>query len=649
MKKNFKVVICALLTILMIISIVACNNQSPVDTENTTDGVTEAPTEDTTAEITTEVPATEKTTEEDPTDDQTEDKTTEQTTEEVTTEPKEDEVIEENPLRFDEDGNFQIMILSDLRLKADVDQTVIADMIKLLDEVKPDVVLFGGDIHDGSVKTEAELRAILDALNAPLEERNIRWCNTFGVDSEGKGGASTGFTRQEQLAVYQTYEYCITPNGAEGVYGVSNYVIPIRYANNNKIGFNLWCLDTNGYLNDYEKGMEDNVLIGEPLSGGTNFDTLHFSQILWYWNRSVEMQKANSGKAVPGIMYFQIPALQLYYIRQNSTVLGMTGIMYNVPSASERESGIVWTCFERGDIYGIFCGYDAKNDYAGTYLDMTLAGCSSIGADREEFNAGARVISLGRNGSRYETYMAYVNEQEDEGERDPLDPDVIELVINEDGTHSNGANHGWPLIVSNDPSGEGKFVYVNPDVNRPVVLFDGISTYSVDSLDINNTLADGFSYEVYFRVTSAVSSGYKGVFDYEENGGFGLDIYPSSEPNSVDISAEIALGSSGWKKLSHTVELYKWVHCVYTYDGKTYALYINGELVGSAKSSDDMRLPRFDGGGTPYICIGACAQTKTIGSGGFSGEIAICNMFSEGLTAEQAAALYEKNVKNYQP
>ena len=430
------------------------NTSTAVPTTQTTETATTEPSENTSTAApttqTTEAATTEATeapttqTTEAPTTQTTEAPTTE-TTEATTTETKEPvEEKEEADLRFDNDGNFKVAIISDLRLNKEIDDTVIENMIELVDRVNPTLVLFGGDIHDGSVTNEAELRAILDAINAPLEERGIYWCHTFGVDSEGKGGSSTGFTREEQYAVYATYEYCVTPESADGVYGESNYVLPIKYADGSRVGFNLWCLDTNGYLNDYESGMESGVLLPNTLAGGTNLDTVHFSQMLWYWNKSVEMQKANGGNKVPGMLYMQVPVYQLCYLRQNATATGMTGSMETLPSSSERESGIVWTCFERGDVKGIFCGYDSANDYAGKYLDMIMAGCSSIGAGSVPSTAGIRVVTISGNGSVIETEMAHLNDDDGAAFADPENPDAFKLVINVDTKEiSNGGSRDY--------------------------------------------------------------------------------------------------------------------------------------------------------------------------------------------------------------
>ncbi len=311
-------------------------------------------------------------------------------------------------LRFNSSGNFKIVIFSDLRLSKKVDTKVIDNMKKVLDKEKPSLVIFGGDIHDGTISNEKDLRTILDAVNAPLEDRKILWCHAFGVDAEGTAKKKTGYKKADQMKVYQSYPYCVSKASGSDVYGVSNFVLPIKQANN-KVGFNVWCLDANGYLNDYEAGLEDKVLLGSQLSGNTNLDCIHFTQRLWYWNQSLKFQEQNGGKVVPGMMYFQVPPFQFRYIIKNKDRTNMQGSAVEKISASERDSGIISTFFNRQDIKGVFCGYNEQNDFSGTYMNMLFACCSTIGQTKSASTAGARVVNITKNGANMESYMVHLS------------------------------------------------------------------------------------------------------------------------------------------------------------------------------------------------------------------------------------------------
>lgn len=320
-------------------------------------------------------------------------------------------------LYFDNLGNFKVVIFSDLRVSKNVDSKIISNMERILDREDPSLVLLGGDVHDGSVSNETELKTVLDALNAPMESRKIPWCHTFGVDTEGTEDKKTGYSRKDQMKVYQSYPYCLSVSGSSDVYGVSNYVLPICIPDgddnpdNDRAGFNVWCLDANGYLNDYVSGLEDQVVLKRNIGSGTNLDCLHFSQLLWYWDTSVALEAYNEGK-IPGMMYFQVPPYQFMLLRRNQEQTGVVGTTKGAAmtvSSSERESGVLWTCYERGDIKGIFCGYNEENDFSGTYLDILMAYCATVGNTDLDETAGARVVSISENGKKMESSMVHLN------------------------------------------------------------------------------------------------------------------------------------------------------------------------------------------------------------------------------------------------
>ena len=319
-------------------------------------------------------------------------------------------------LYFDELGNFKVVIFSDLRVSKKVDKQVVANMEKILDREKPALVLLGGDLHDGSVTNEQELRAVLDQINAPMEAREIPWCHTFGVSTEGTKTSKTGYSREDQMKVYQSYAYCLSSTANAETYGVSNYVLPIYISDgdsnpaNDRIGYNVWCLDANAYLNDYVNGLEDQVLLKRKLSGASDLDCLHYSQLLWYWDTSVALE-TQAGQKIPGMMYFQVPIYQFQLLIRNQKQTNVQGTLSSQSrkiTASERESGVLWACYERGDVKNIFCGYNEKNDFSGTYLGITMAFCSTVGTSALQTTAGARVISIAQNGATTTTSMSYL-------------------------------------------------------------------------------------------------------------------------------------------------------------------------------------------------------------------------------------------------
>ena len=334
----------------------------------------------------------------------------------IATQKPEEIVAGKTDLYFDAQGYFKVVIFSDLRVSKTVDPQVVENMEAILDREQPSLVLLGGDLHDGSISNEQELRAVLDRINAPMEERKIPWCHTFGVLTEGTKTVKSGFNREAQMSVYQSYSYCISGSDTADTYGVSNYVLPVYIPDqdsnqeNDKIGFNVWCLDANSYLNDYVAGFEDQVVLKRKLSGGSDLDCLHYSQLLWYWDTSVALENYN-GKQIPGMMYFQVPIYQFQLLLRNQQQTGVQGTLNSNTrkiTASERESGALWACYERGDVKHIFCGYNEKNDFSGKYLGITMAFCSTVGTSAAPETAGARVVTISKNGTKVTTEMSYL-------------------------------------------------------------------------------------------------------------------------------------------------------------------------------------------------------------------------------------------------
>ena len=184
------------------------------------------------------------------------------------------------------------------------------------------------------------------------------------------------------------------------------------------------------------------------------------------------------------------------------------------------------------------------------------------------------------------------------------------------------------------------------------ITFDGVSgtpsVYNFAASDLTPLLKDGFSYEIMFKIDSTnFNTNYVGIFDMEEGGGFGLNVYKKSgDATKFSLSAEVALGS-GWTKDQVDLNVGEWYHCVYVYTGKSTALYINGVKVSeNSSATETYRAPSFASrGGEEYICIGACAQAwnggvKSQGINAMTGSIAKLQFLPGVLTEAEAVARY---------
>lgn len=85
------------------------------------------------------------------------------------------------PLKFDKNGKFKILMLSDIQETLKYDKRTLININKIIDNTNPNLIVLGGDICDGTVlKTEKELKEYLDIFLTPIEKRKIPFVHVFG-------------------------------------------------------------------------------------------------------------------------------------------------------------------------------------------------------------------------------------------------------------------------------------------------------------------------------------------------------------------------------------------------------------------------------------------------------------------------------------
>jgi hypothetical protein len=318
-------------------------------------------------------------------------------------------------------------------------------------------------------------------------------------------------------------------------------------------------------------------------------------------------------------------------------------------------AGLFDAAVERGDVKLMAYGHDHIHDFAVKYQGINLCYIPAI-TTREGVTGnnnalmGGRVVELGKD---FSTHMSYVDGST------TIDPNapILDMTIGGNGSVCNDA--AGPALTYHDfsaSSGKENSVTYDQTLGRNVINFAGDSSFpNVYNLRLPKAkytalLADGFSYEVTFKATAIPTSGYVGILDMEEAGGFGLNLYPDGK-----LYAELALSASGWDQWIYTIEKDTWYHCVYVFDGTNTALYINGVKLTTENATHnaktgDYRQPNFDKRtNEEYVCIGGCAQAwsqttsglKSNGEKGFAGSIAEVKLLPTVLTEEEIQELYE--------
>lgn len=214
-------------------------------------------------------------------------------------------------LRFNHNGKFKILMLSDIQETLDYDVRTLDGINKIIEIEKPDFVILGGDNCDGTVlKSECELRKYLDIFSFPMESRRIPWAHVFGNHDH-----DIEMDDIKKTKIYEEYEYCVSKH-TEDIYGTTNFVLPIKNSNRNEIAFNLWGLDSNNLMENTNMPTDRNMNLLKKPSMSDRWDIVHFEQLMWYWNSSKKIEE-HCGKKIDGILFMHIPPWEFQYIVDN--------------------------------------------------------------------------------------------------------------------------------------------------------------------------------------------------------------------------------------------------------------------------------------------------------------------------------------------
>ena len=211
-------------------------------------------------------------------------------------------------------------------------------------------------------------------------------------------------------------------------------------------------------------------------------------------------------------------------------------------------------------------------------------------------------------------------------------PDILQLVINRDGTVSNGVSNG-PLVES---YGTGKIVSIDSATGLNVVTFPSTdSVYDVQIGDYYSDMEDAFSMEVYFKLDAIPTKLYQGIVENCEAGGFGLYVFDDASIKFyLNLDGEYAIVTAPEK-----AQIGQWYHCVCVWDGNLVQIYMDGQLVDEYESNYAfVTFPSVDTAW--YLSIAGCCSAGNHGDLGMCGSVGICNLYTKSLSADQVASLY---------
>ncbi len=285
-------------------------------------------------------------------------------------------------LKFNSDGKFKILLFGDIHEKDDYKTNPkFKDMQKLmiaaLDEYKPDLCVFLGDICEGGLCREniEEFRELIKCLSAPITSRNIPVAAIMGNHEHDDPNID-----EQIVSVYGNTEGIIMRNDAPAeITGTANYKELIYSSDGEKPVFCLWFIDSNNLH-------EDRSI--------SNYDYVHKDQIEWFEAESEKLKELNGGKPMPSFIFQHIPVPEEYELlrkpkfwelpfavrghntREKNLYVGKKGVEGYVgegPCAPDANSGQFASWKKVGGVLGAFFGHDHLNDFSGFVDGIFLA------------------------------------------------------------------------------------------------------------------------------------------------------------------------------------------------------------------------------------------------------------------------------------
>lgn len=315
-----------------------------------------------------------------------------------------------SPLMFRPDGSFTIVHFTDVQDDQETDPRTVRLLEAVLDDQKPDLVVFTGDNVRSGPETPEDVHRAIDGFARPVDSRGIPWLVAFGNHDEDHTSA-TGVDEDGMLAYYMSFPHNLNRPGPDGVNGTGNTYVLVLEPEGEQPHLAVWLLDSGRYSPDSIAGQS------VAADGLRSYDWIRPGQVTWYTTRSLELE-ARYGKKIPGLMFFHIPLPEFDLLWENRENHQVVGEKNEDVAAGVFNSGLFGAIMDRGDVMGVFAGHDHVNDYVGDYFGVRLGYSANVGfgtyglaGDEPDRLRGARVLKVSQEDpAAFDTYMVYARD-----------------------------------------------------------------------------------------------------------------------------------------------------------------------------------------------------------------------------------------------
>ncbi|MBQ2847990.1 MAG: metallophosphoesterase [Clostridia bacterium] len=313
-------------------------------------------------------------------------------------------------LRFDENGEFKIMHLTDCQDVYPANEKMLKFIDAALKEYQPDIVVLGGDNVVADKNMENGIKELVEILVTN---------ETYFTLVFGNHDHQQDLTDDEQLAVYQKYggKYCLAYDADPNLTGTATHALPVLASKSDKTELMLYMFDSNEYVS---------------VDGANEYDCVNPDQIEWYKKTSKDVE-AQAGKKIPGLAFQHIIVGEAYdaLFYESKVDLGaltpkfngkiysflpktdnFTGFLLEFPCPGYYNHGQFDAMVERGDITGIFSGHDHINTFETELDDIRIinTGGATYNSYGRDMTRGMRMITVNEDNTwSFESEMVTIN------------------------------------------------------------------------------------------------------------------------------------------------------------------------------------------------------------------------------------------------
>lgn len=291
----------------------------------------------------------------------------------------------ESALKFNQDGIFRIVQFTDMHLDAGSAYRIaqaektFARLSRVMNEGKPDMVVFTGDVVTGKPAAEMWNR-LLDSMAV----YKVPFCVVLGNHD-----AEQDLTRRQMAELVMSSPYSLNGKNASGeLADMSFEVTGSRTCRPEAV---LYFMDSHDY---------------STIDGLDGYGWFTPGQVEWLRESCSAKTDANGGRPLPSLAFFHI-ALQEYVSAWDNEENSHIGRAAEDECPGVLNTGMYAAMVETGSVMGTFVGHDHDIDYVVAQHGIAL-GYGRFSGDDTTYNnlrPGARIIVLKEGERGFESWI----------------------------------------------------------------------------------------------------------------------------------------------------------------------------------------------------------------------------------------------------